>query len=193
AQKNLIFTAELLRLLETCRQNGIPIIPFKGPVLAHSIYKDLSLREFSDLDVIVDEADLCKVEDILIDNGYQADFPDREYRSTFLSYQGQYAFRHPNREISVDLHWQLSSNGVTFPFDTAEIWSRLEQVTIAGRAIPTLAQDHLALFLAAHGTKEGWRDLIWVCDFAELLRNCGDIDWESLLNQAERAHCSRSL
>ena len=26
----------------------------------------------------------------------------------------------------------------------------------------------LALFLAAHGTKKGWRSLIWVCDFAEL-------------------------
>ena len=157
------------------------------------MYGDLSLREFSDLDVIVHEADLCKAEDILTSSGYQADFPDREYRSAFLSYQGQYAFRHPKTAISVDLHWRLSSKGVAFPLHSAEIWSRLEQVTIAGRIIPTLAHDDLALFLAAHGTKEGWRSLVWLCDFAELLRKCHDIDWTAVFERAQRSHSSRPL
>jgi Uncharacterised nucleotidyltransferase len=192
-QKNLIFTGELLRLLDVFKRNGIPLAAFKGPVLAASVYGDLALREFSDLDVIVHEADLCKAEDILTGSGYQADFPDREYRSAFLGYQGQYAFRHPNTAISVDLHWRLSNKGVAFPLHSAEMWSKLEQVTIAGRSIPTLTRDDLALFLAAHGTKEGWRDLIWVCDFAELLRNCSDIDWKAVLERAQRAHSSRPL
>ena len=37
-QKNLLFTGELLRLLDLFQQNGIPIATFKGPVLAHSVY-----------------------------------------------------------------------------------------------------------------------------------------------------------
>ena len=37
-------------------------------------------------------------------------------------------------------------------------------------AVPTLAENDLALFLAAHDTKEGWRNRIWLRDFAELLR-----------------------
>ena len=157
------------------------------------MYGDISLREFSDLDVIVQEADLSKAEDILIACGYQADFADRDYRSAFLSYQGQYAFRHSNTGISVDLHWRLSSKGVAFPLQLAEIWSRLEQVTIAGRTVLTLAHDDLALFLAAHGTKEGWRSLIWVCDFAELLRKYQDIDWVAVFDRAQRSHSSRPL
>ena len=192
-QKNLLFTGELLRLLGLFQQNAIPIAAFKGPVLAHSVYGDISLREFSDLDVIVQEADLSKAEDILTARGYQADFPDRDYRSAFLSYQGQYAFRHSNTGISVDLHWRLSSKGVAFPLQSAEIWPRLEKVTIAGRTVPTLAHDDLALFLAAHGTKEGWRSLIWVCDFAELLRKYQDIDWVAVLDRAQRSHSSRPL
>ena len=59
--------------------------------------------------------------------------------------------------------------------------------------MPTLAQDDLALFLAAHGTKEGWRSLGWVCDFAELLRNCHDIDWAAILTRALVSHSSRPL
>ncbi len=192
-QKNLLFTGELLRLLGLFQQNAIPIAAFKGPVLADSVYGDISLREFSDLDVIVHEADLSKAEDILTARGYQADFPDRHYRSAFLSYQGQYALRHSNTGISVDLHWRLSGRGVPFPLQLAEIWPRLEQVMIADRTVPTVAHDDLALFLAGHGTKEGWRSLIWVCDFAEFLRKYQDIDWVAVLDRAQQSHCSRSL
>jgi hypothetical protein len=192
-QKNLRFTGELLRLVDLFKQNAIPIAAIKGPVLAHSVYGRISLREFSDLDVIVQEGDLSKAEEILTTLGYQADFADREYRSAFLSYQGQYAFRHSNTGISIDLHWQLSSKGVAFPFQSAEIWPRLEQVTIAGRTVRTLADDDLALFLVAHGTKEGWRCLSWVADFAMFIEKHPDLDWGNLLDRARRRGCSRSL
>jgi hypothetical protein len=193
-QKNLFLTSELFRLLGVFQQNGIPIAAFKGPVLAESVYGDLSLREFSDLDVIVHQADLCEAEDILIACGYVAQFPERDYRSTFVSYHGQYAFCHSQTGIcGVDLHWRLSSKGVVFPVQSAEVWSKLRQVTIAGRTVLTLADDDLVLFLAAHGTKEGWRRLIWVSDFAELLRKCQDINWAAILDRAYRSHSARPL
>lgn len=192
-QTNLSIAGELLRLLGPFQQNGIPIATFKGVVLAELVYGDLTLREVSDLDVIVHEADLNKAEDILIACGYQAAFPNRDYRSAFLSYQGQYAFRHTQTAILVDLHWRLSSKGVAFPIEAAEIWPKLMQVTIAGRTVPTLAPDDLALFLAAHGTKEGWKRLLWVCDFAELLRKYQDIDWAAVLQRAQRSHSSRAF
>src|SRR5262249_26288005 len=57
----------------------------------------------------------------------------------------------------------------------------------------TLARDDLALFLAAHGTKERWKSLVWVCDFAELLHKYQDIDWVAVLDHAQRFHSSRAL
>src|SRR5262245_24893314 len=83
-QKNLLFTRELLRLIDLFNENSIRIAAFKGPVLTYAMYDDLSLREFSDLDIIVQETDLSKAEDILIARGYQADFGDRHFRSAFL-------------------------------------------------------------------------------------------------------------
>jgi hypothetical protein len=192
-QINLSIAGELLRLLGRFKQNGIPIAAFKGVVLSESLYGDLTLREVSDLDVIVHESDLNKAEDILTACGYQAAFPNRYYRSAFLSHHGQYAFRHTQTAIWVDLHWRLSGKGVAFPIEAAEIWPKLVQVTIAGRTVPTLAPDDLALFLAAHGTKEAWRRLQWVCDFAELLRKYQDIDWAAVLDRAQRSHSSRAL
>jgi hypothetical protein len=192
-QTSLLFTAELLGLLDIFQQNGIPLVTFKGVVLSASLYGDPALREFSDLDIIVHEEDISKVENILTAKRYQPDFPDNDYRSAFLSYQGQYAFRNKQTGVSIDVHWRLSGKGEPFPFNPSEIWSRLRHVSVCGRQIPTLVHDDLALFLAAHGTREAWRYLKWVCDFAEVLRKYRDINWTAILSRAERSNCSRSL
>jgi hypothetical protein len=192
-QRTLFLTTELLRLLDQFEQEGISIAAFKGQILAKVVYEDLFVREFSDLDVLVHESDLRHAEHILTARGYQADFPSDDYRKAFLSYQGEYAFRHRQTGVSVDLHWHLSGKGTVFPLSAADVWSRLEYVIIFGRRVPTFATHDLALFLAAHGTKEGWRRLNWVCDFARLLGKYQHIDWVAVLERARRAHSSRSL
>jgi hypothetical protein len=82
---------------------------------------------------------------------------------------------------------------VVFPLRAAEVWPRLTEATIAGRTVPSLAHDDLALFLAAHGTKEGWRRMLWLCDFAEFLRRYPDLDWIAILERAAKSHSSRQL
>jgi hypothetical protein len=192
-KKNLFCAGELLALLGAFQQNGVRVATLKGPALAQSLYGDLCLREFADLDLIVHREDVCKAEDILSARGYRAQFPDQDYRSIFLRYQGQYAFRHSQTGLWVDLHWELSSKGVVFPLKADEIWASLGHVTIAERAVPTLSDNHLALFLAAHGAKEGWARLVWVSDYARLVQTYEKIDWGELLERAERSYCSRSF
>jgi hypothetical protein len=193
AHKNLLLTGEVLRLLRRFNENEVPVVAFKGPLLAEAVYGDLSLREFRDLDLLIRGQDLTKAEDILLTCGYAAQFPDRDYRTAFLSYHGQYAFRRGQSDLWVDLHWQFSQDGVVFPLRAAEVWPRLIEETIAGRTVRSLAHDDLALFLAAHGTKEGWRRLLWLCDFAEFSRRNQDLDWIAILERAARSHSSRQL
>src|SRR6516164_2632125 len=193
AQKNLLLAAELLRLLRSFNEGEVPVVAFKGPILAEAVYGDLSLREFCDLDLLIRVQDLTKAEDILLACGYTAQFPDRDYRNAFLSYFGQYAFRRGQSDLCVDLHWQFCGDGVVFPLQAAEVWPGLIEETIAGRAVLSLARDDLALYLAAHGTKEGWRNLLWLCDFAEFLRRHRDLDWIAILERAARSHSSRQL
>jgi Uncharacterised nucleotidyltransferase len=190
--RNLFFTGELLRLLDIFRKNDVAIAAFKGPVLAEVVYGDLSLREFMDLDVLVHEADLCKAEDILSACGYHSYVPGRDYRSAFFSYYCQQPFLSQSGVI-VDLHWRLASKSVALPMQSAAVWRRLCNVTIVGRTVPTLALEDLALLLAAHGTMHGWGGLVWLCDFAELLRQHQGIDWRALYDRAQQARSSRPL
>ena len=54
-QHNLLLTQELFKLLTLFQKHKIPAIPFKGPVLAVSVYGNLALRPFCDLDILIDE------------------------------------------------------------------------------------------------------------------------------------------
>lgn len=53
ASRSFVMTEELLSLLELFKAEGILAIPYKGPVLAASLYKDLAIRPFNDLDILV--------------------------------------------------------------------------------------------------------------------------------------------
>ncbi|MCP4381298.1 MAG: nucleotidyltransferase family protein [Hyphomicrobiales bacterium] len=192
-KKSLYFVGELFKLIERLKDQRTDVVTFKGPILAETLYGDLSLRQFVDLDILVRQPDLRKAEDVLTALGYEAHFPDRDFRSTFLSYQGQYAFRHRQTGTWVDLHWQFSSRGASFPITPEEVWSKSQQVRVADRLFATLTDDDLALFLAAHGTKEAWRRLVWVSDFARLLCKHHDIDWKQVLTRARQSDSSRPL
>ena len=43
AQKNLLLAGELLSLLRSFIENEVPVVGLKGPILAESVYGDLSL------------------------------------------------------------------------------------------------------------------------------------------------------
>jgi hypothetical protein len=82
---------------------------------------------------------------------------------------------------------------MAFPLQAGEIWARLRHVMVANQPVPTLAPGDLALFLTAQGMKEGWRKLIWICDFAELLRKYRNINWTVVLERTEQVNSRRSL
>ncbi len=193
AAKNLLYAAELLRLIGHFEAAAVPVATFKGVTLAQSLYGDICLREFCDLDLLVKREDVSRTEAILKSCGYAASFQDPEYRHVFLSHHRQYLFRHQQTGLYVDLHWELPSKGMRFPLRSAEVWQHLELLSLEGRAVPVLCRQDLALYLAAHGAKEGWRSLGWLCDYALLLRKNPDLDWTVLLKRAEQAHCSRVL
>src|SRR5262245_8631104 len=55
--ETLGFAAEVIRLTDIFQHNDLPVVVFKGVVLAQTVYGDLSLREMGDLDFLVREQD----------------------------------------------------------------------------------------------------------------------------------------
>ena len=196
-QASLLLTAELFKLLDLFAGHGINAIPFKGPVLAASVYKDLSLRPFSDVDVLVNREDLPKAGGLLASLGYcqlTADNAVADPEDVAYFEPNFYVFGHQHHGARVDLQWRVTDR--YFSFSLEENYGRggLVPVMVAGRSVLTFAPMDLLLILCAHGTKHQWQEIKGICDVAELLRTEKEkIDWRKLQQEASRQGVRRIL
>jgi len=184
---------EVRRLDAALAESNVRFALFKGPALAAMLYGDPSAREYDDIDVVVPRAQYADAELTLAGLGYRGAQGDSVFRRAFLSHLRQYVFVHPDVDAAIDLHWDFSGAYLPFPLAPEEIWGTLEPVRFGNCAPPAVAGPNLALLLAGHGTKEAWRRLQWVCDFAWLVKHRSDLDWSDLHRRARARRCGDCL
>jgi hypothetical protein len=198
-RRSFFMAAELLKILNLFENHGIKAIPFKGPVLAASVYRDLALRQFADLDILVHKQNILRAGELLVTQGYQSvgdDVDDLEHDHEEVAYlePNFYAFVQPDRQIRIDLQWRVTETYFSFSVDDDRLWNRLAPVLIAGKAVPTFAPMDFLLILCVHGSKHCWEKLKWVCDVAELVRAHGQqIDWTKIQQEASSMGVGRML
>jgi hypothetical protein len=204
-QGNLFLTKELLNLLTLFGQHRIPVIPYKGPVLAASIYGDLGLRPSNDLDILVQERHIVQALDVLVSHGYQMIRPssivqtEKSLQSIRINeliqkslWAYQLIFSHPERQGIVELHWRITPKYI-FPNSSAWLWENLKPVMVGGSTVFTFAPENLLWFLCVHGTKHQWKRLSWLCDIAELIRVYPELNWEQVIVRATMLGVERRL
>jgi hypothetical protein len=194
AARNFFLTEELLNLLHLFEGHGIPAIPYKGPALAASIYGDLTLRQVSDLDILIRKEDMLEARDLLVPLGYRPQFQLTHAQAA--AYQrSQYEFlliRNKGR-LTVELKWEIVDRFFSFPMDYECLWGRLKPISLDGKEVLTFSPEDLLLILCVHGAKHLWTNLIWVCDVAELVHLYRGLDWEWVMKQASTVGGQRML
>ncbi len=189
----LFLSDELRRVDRLFSAHGIRLVAFKGAVLAAHLYGDLSQREYGDLDVIVPRHQVEEAERLLGSLGYSGPQRDAEFRHTFLAFQQQYAFIRDDIGVSIDLHWHFNGVHSPFPLQPADVWNENAEVKLGDRLIATLSGANLALLLAGHGTKEVWKKLGWIRDFAMLVDRHADLDWSAVFGRAKAQRCGDAV
>ena len=194
ASRSIVMTEELLSLLELFKAEGIPAIPYKGPVLAASLYKDLAVRPFNDLDILVKKKDLFKAMDLMTSLGYQPHFQlTRIQTAAFLKSKYEFPLTHRNGWLTVELKWNLAENFFSFPLDQERLWERLQPASLNGKEILTFSAEDLLIILCVHGAIHLWPNLIWICDVGRLIHVHKDLNWESVLRHARTLRSERML
>ncbi len=204
-QRNLLLTAELIKILKALAKDGIDGISFKGPTLAATAYGELALRQFCDLDLFIEEQNSLKVVDILVDLGYQLPDPiagleKRPYMAykQFLESeetQKKYNLFHPQKKITIDLQWSLTERRIDrfFPVDFEHLNANPSYITLANTDIQQFSPEDMLLYLCFHGSKHCWSELKWICDVAEFVRSSQEIDWQLVSSQAQAWKVERML
>lgn len=195
--RNLYLTRELLELLNLFTNHNIPIFCFKGPPLAQSIYGDISLRQFSDLDLLVYEKDVVKGRDLLLKQGNKMRFHVIELEQTeeaaFLESETvhkfvkecAYEFDYYKDQFVIELHWEVIPKYFAFPLSIDYLKESLTTVNLLNTDILSLSPENNLLLLCGHGTKDAWDKFLRICDIAELIRNYPQLDWDFILKQAQ--------
>jgi hypothetical protein len=194
ARRNLFLTGELLKLLNLFEAHEIRGIPFKGPVLAFSVYGNLALRQFSDLDILVRERDILKAKELLLSQGYRPNcHPIGAQKAVHLQSQHHIDLMRDDDKVIVELHWRFTSRKLPFPLDPGRLWERLETASLAGMTVFNLPPEDLLLVLCVHGTEHRWERLGWICDIAELIGVYQEMDWGRVIEQASVLRIERTL
>jgi hypothetical protein len=194
AAQSLRLTGELLRLLEILESDKIPVVPFKGPVLADLLFGNVSLRQFADLDILVRETDLLRAKRLLIADGYSPEFDlEGKAEQEHIRFEHALQFRRADAGFVIELHWRFGSRNQVFPVCARDAWTRLETRSFQGRPIRSFSREDLLLYLSVHGAKHGWGRLEWIVCIGELLRISASLDWDALRERAARSGALRTL
>lgn len=191
---NLANAAELIAVLRQFNAEGIPAIPFKGIVLAASVYGDLQRRPGGDLDFLVREKDLVRSSEILRARGYELapSVPANETPAETECHEYKF-LRHADGMV-LELRWRLDLNprfGRDLGFEWA--WRYHSTADLAGASVPILNPQISLLVLCMHGCKHNWSRLAWVCDIAKLIAASPHLDWHLVLTQSKRLGLTRSV
>lgn len=194
SRTNFGLTSKLLKLLALLREHDIPVISYKGPALAQAAYGDIGRRQFFDLDIMVHKRDVPRVKEVLLANDCQPAWRLTAAQEAAVSrYYYEYPFLCNDGRVLVEVHWDFAEPFFSFTFDFDQLWHRLETVTILGREVTTLSPEDSLLVLCAHGSKHCWERLGWVCDVAQLISRCEDLNWELLVERATALGLLRML
>src|SRR5262249_35075205 len=154
ASRNLFLAAELGRLLDLLELQGIRAIPYKGPVLAASVYGKLSLREAGDLDILIHRRDVLRGRELLLSMGYRPEVElSRRQEAALLRSASEYNFVTADGDIRVEVHWAVAPHFFGLALDLEHVWDRRQPVSLAGMTVYSFSPEDLLLVLCAHGTK----------------------------------------
>lgn len=185
---------ELLRALQALEAAGVTATPHKGPALAACLYGDFTLRQFSDLDLLVKSRDALRARRVLLEHGFisKRQIPDRAL-AAYVRFHCEFSFTSLEGQVLVELHWREVPWYWRLPEIPDIAWTKLDRLSVAGISVPWFAPEDLFFVLCLHGCKHKWGTLKWLVDVAELLRTYPDLNWREMMDNARRTGTERML
>jgi hypothetical protein len=190
AVRNLQLTSAVLEVLDILRANQIEALVVKGAALGLLAFRQVTAREFTDIDLLIPPHKIKQAEHVLSCLGYTR---IGSYEPDSRTEKHLQLLRESD-EILVELHWALNPPSLRFPLETVNLWQNTQVLELAGRSFRTLSLEDTLLTLCIHAVRHGWRDLKCAYDIAGLLHRHEDaINWTTLFKRCNELGCTRVL
>jgi hypothetical protein len=192
--RSLRQTSLLLRVLDGLRQAGIAAMPYKGPAWAMSLYGDVAMRTWSDLDLLVHHADVSGAREVLLREGfidgnpYNAKIAGRKTGSL-----GQIALSHPAAQAHLELHWEVTVGISSRSLRPEAIFARAEELELLGRTVLHPSRGDRFLITCIEYSRDRWGTAEKLLSLAVQIRQVEPSYWPSLLATAREVGCLRRV
>ncbi|MCF6206736.1 MAG: nucleotidyltransferase family protein [Sulfurovum sp.] len=191
SQRNMLMSAELIRIMRLFKENGIEALAFKGPLLSQMAYGDITLRQYGDLDILVDEADAFRAGALMSENGHRTILPLAILSNrTCLHTAKDFSLISEPGGVHTELHWRLFEKKYNIALLSCAMEKKCQTVKINSQEIQTLQTELLLVYLCLHGAKHGFERIEWICDIDRLVRST-EVNWEEAVRIAEQSHSKR--
>lgn len=180
---NMALLVELSALCEEFQRHGVQAILLKGGALIETVYRGHpGLRPMCDIDLLVKDADLSTIKEILRKRGYRPSSPSSQ------------VFH--NGWAAIDLHTDLIGSSrirrraLAFRFKTEWLWQEAVPLVSSYPSLLVLPHPDQFLHLAFHALKHSFSRLIWFVDLGMVYQY---VKWEDLVDRAGASGCLRAL
>ncbi|MDD2730485.1 nucleotidyltransferase family protein [Malikia sp.] len=187
SRRNMLMSAELIKIIELFNANSIRSIAIKGPVLSQIIHNDITQRQFTDLDILVDESQIYEAVKLLVDIGYEPEYSIEYLKNkTLLKVGKDFPVTNTANDVLIEFHWRLFLDRYIKKSNIDLFSEKNYHCVINNVSIETLELNAQLLYLLLHGSKHYWERLEWIVDIDRLVRLYADqIDWKQLITMAQ--------
>jgi hypothetical protein len=159
---------------DVLRPLGVPHLFFKGPSLAYRYYREPSLRQFRDIDVLIPKRNMVEVGQRLRAAGFEA-YPDPKFGTDDgLKFQqrfvGMMDWVAPEG-ILIEMPNSLDADWHRLPTD--EVIAEAEAVDLEGETIPVISCPDFFCYLCKHHSRHHWARLHWIADLNAIIASPG--------------------
>lgn len=191
ARRNMLMSAELIRIMRVFKASDIQALSFKGPTLSQMAYEDITFRQYSDLDILIKHKDRDKIIEILKSQGYEQILTLTSVQEKkWYKHAKDMSLFHPQKGIHVELHWLLLDNDYPIQIDLTSIWEHPQSIVILKEKVATFPTESLLVYLCIHGSKHLWERIGWIKDIDLLVRS-QTIDWNHIVKNVSKSDFER--
>jgi hypothetical protein len=181
---------ELGKVLGILRQHSIPVIALKGAHLASAVYRNITLRPMGDIDLLVKQADLLMVHDILAEQGYVSSKEETDCSQEHLP-----SYRKKD-SIIIEMHFNIVPPPFSDRVDVEKLFTRAQTCFIEGIEVPSLCPEDLLLHLCMHASyHHGFNNGIMpLFDISTAIEHYAeDLDWKQVLSRSKEWGVSKCV
>jgi hypothetical protein len=194
--RNLARNAQISRQLEpflrAVRDSGLRVVLTKGLRLASTVYPDLGLRPFWDVDLVVPPADWPALERILAGHGFVETpageaGPDRKTSDLGWTYSPYFR----RGDLVLEFHFNIL--GLHFPLRSEKVEVLTSgPIAVGGSEVLVLSPHYELCYLCLHAQQHSYRKLIWLTDIGEMAGR-GDMSWDKVFETCRELKISASV